>query len=375
MKRNLVLTALAIALGAVSLWYFGWLRHSGAESPAIAQNIKQTQAPESIIVAPGVVEAVSEEIEVGAEIAGKLKEVRVEEGDSVARGQILAVLENSDWTAQVATARAEIETLRRQQETAVARLAETEADKLRLVNGSRPAERRAALAGYEQTSALVEQANRENLRRRKLYEAGDISREEYERSGRELDTAEAKAREMREKFNVVNADARTDEVARADAAIQAAGAQIREFDAQINQATARVREAEARLAKTIVRAPLAGVVLRKRLKAGEAFSPENSTAGIVTVGDVSALRVRVDVDETDVAKIRENQRAYITADAYGKQQFAAKVVKIAPILGRKNVRTDEPAEKVDKKILEVLLELEQNQKLPLGLRVNAFIGD
>ncbi len=375
MKRTLILSALTVLLGAVSLWYFGWLRQSQAEQKTIAQNLKQTESSATLIAAPGVVEAVSEEIEVGAETAGKLKEVLVEEGDSVVRGQIVAVLENSELTAQVATARTEIETLRRQQETARARLAETEADKLRLVNGSRPAERREAQAGYEQTVTLVEQANRENLRRQKLYEAGDISREEYERATRELKTVEAKSREMQEKFNVVNAAARNDEVLRADAAIQLANAQIREFDAQINQAVAKVREAEARLSKTIIRAPLSGIVLRKRLKAGESFSPDNSATGIITIGDVSALRVRVDVDEADVAKIRENQSAYVTADAYGKQRFAARVVKIGQILGRKNIRTDEPSEKVDKKILEVMLELEQNQKLPLGLRVNAFIGD
>lgn len=93
----------------------------------------------------------------------------------------------------------------------------------------------------------------------------------------------------------------------------------------------------------------------------------------MTIGDVSALCVRVYVDEADVANLKENQTAYVTAAAYGKQQFGAKVVRIGQILGRKNVRTEEPTEKVDRKILEVLLELEPNQKLPLGLRVNAFI--
>jgi HlyD family secretion protein len=39
--------------------------------------------------------------------------------------------------------------------------------------------------------------------------------------------------------------------------------------------------------------------------------------------------VRVEVDETDVTKIRENQAAYVTAEAYGEQKFAARVVRIA----------------------------------------------
>jgi hypothetical protein len=44
-------------------------------------------------------------------------------------------------------------------------------------------------------------------------------------------------------------------------------------------------------------------------------------------------------------------------------------------LGRKNVRTDEPTERVDNKILETLVELDSGVDLPVGLRVNAFIED
>ena len=113
-------------------------------------------------------------------------------------------------------------------------------------------------------------------------------------------------------------------------------------------------------------------MLRKRLKSGESVSPETPN-GIITVADTSALFVRIDLDETDVAKIRKNQTAYVTADAFGEQKFAAKVIRIGQIMGRKNFRTERPTEKVDTKVLEVLLELAPEQKLPLGLRVDAFI--
>jgi HlyD family secretion protein len=85
------------------------------------------------------------------------------------------------------------------------------------------------------------------------------------------------------------------------------------------------------------------------------------------------LRVRVDVDETDVSKVRLGQRAYVTADAYGKQKFWGRVVRVGQQLGPKNVRTDEPTEKVDTKILEILVELDGGLELPDGLRVDAFV--
>ncbi|MEP6925529.1 MAG: efflux RND transporter periplasmic adaptor subunit [Pyrinomonadaceae bacterium] len=373
MNRTLILSTIALLVVSVSLAYFVWFRPSQAETEKPKETAEKSKTAANVIAAPGVVEAVSEETEVSAGIGGKLKEVTVEEGDTVVRNQIIAVLENADFAAQVMSAKAEIETLKSQRETAKARLIQAKAEKLRIINGSRQEERKEALAGYEQTNAVLENAKREAARRKILFENGDIAREEYERSARDLAVASKRSAEMGERFNVVNAPARSDDLERADAAILLAQSQFAEFEALIAAAKTKIAETEARLAKTVVRAPFSGIILRKRLKAGESFSPENSANGIVTIGDVSALRVRVDLDETDVAKIREEQRAYVTAAAYGKQQFTAKVIKIGQILGRKNVRSEEPTEKVDKKILEVLLELDPNQRLPVGLRVDVFI--
>jgi hypothetical protein len=102
----------------------------------------------------------------------------------------------------------------------------------------------------------------------------------------------------------------------------------------------------------------------------------NSTSApdpIFTVGDKSALRVRVDVDEADVSKLSLGQHAYVTADAFGDKRFPGHVVRIGEELGRKNVRTDEPSERVDMKILETLVQLDNSVDLPIGLRVNAYI--
>lgn len=374
MKRTIILSAIVLVLTAVSLLYFLWLRPArNEEKVAAAEETKQNIQTQNLVVAPGVVEAVSEEIEVGAEIAGKLKQVLVEEGASVVKGQTIAVLENADFEAQVSTAKTQIETLRRQQQTAAARIVQAKAERTRIFNGARPEERSEARQNYEQTLPNVAQAEREVERRQKLYDSGDVSREDLERARRDLEALRRQSAATREKYNVVNADARRDDLQKADAAILLAEKQTNEFDALIKEAEARVRTAEANLEKTIIRAPISGVILRKRLKDGEAVSPENQT-GIVTIADVSALRVRVDLDERDVAKIKENQTAYVTADAYGERKFAGKVVRIGQILGRKNFRTERPTEKVDTRILEVLIELDANQKLPLGLRVDAFIS-
>jgi HlyD family secretion protein len=79
------------------------------------------------------------------------------------------------------------------------------------------------------------------------------------------------------------------------------------------------------------------------------------------------------VDEADVARLRDGQAAYVTADAFGQRRFTGRVVRVGQVLGRKNVRTDEPTERVDTKVLETLIELVDGHELPLGLRVQAFI--
>jgi HlyD family secretion protein len=115
------------------------------------------------------------------------------------------------------------------------------------------------------------------------------------------------------------------------------------------------------------------VILRRHLLAGESLAVSPSPAAIVTMADVSRLRIRVDVDETDIAGARVGRPAWVTADAYGTRRFTGRVVRISEMFGPKNVRTDVPAERQDTKVLEVLVDLDPGQTLPIGLRVDAFI--
>jgi hypothetical protein len=94
---------------------------------------------------------------------------------------------------------------------------------------------------------------------------------------------------------------------------------------------------------------------------------------VITMADDATLRVRLDVDESDVSKLQVGQRAYVTAEAYGTHKFWGRVIRVGGILGKKNIRTDEPSEHVDTKILETLVELQPGEKLPLGLRVDSFV--
>jgi HlyD family secretion protein len=299
---------------------------------------------EGTVAAAGHVEPVSEDIKVGSEIPGRLQEIRVEEGARIKRGQIIAVLDNRDYQARVEEARAELHL----------RQAELE----RLNNGSRSEERQEALAATRETDAVVANARAEKERRDRLFQTGDISRADDEEADREFEVAKAKSDEAHQHYSLVDAGPRNDEVTRAKAAIELAQAQL--------------DEAEARLAKTVIRSPVTGIVLRKIRRAGESVTG-GPDAPIVTVADDSAIRVRVDVDESDVGRVHEGQRAYVTADTYGDQKFWGHVIRVGKVLGPKNVYTDAPTEHVDTKILETLVELDGHPNLPDGLRVDSYI--
>lgn len=134
MKRTLILSAVAILLTALSLGYFLRLRPAQTAQKISAEQAetKPDKSAEHLVAAPGVVEPVSEEIEVGAEIAGKIRRVFVEEGERVLKGQTIAVLENSDFEAQIVAAKTQIETLHWQKETAEARVLQAKTERTRL---------------------------------------------------------------------------------------------------------------------------------------------------------------------------------------------------------------------------------------------------
>jgi HlyD family secretion protein len=341
MKRPIYLLSAAAILFLLSTVQ---LLRSREHPVNAASSASTTTLRDGLISAPGRVEAISEEIRVSSELSGRLHSVPVEEGDRVHKGQVLAQIENEDYIARVSAAEAT--------------LAQRQAELERTINGARSQERRASEASLKAAKAVLDNARREAERRRNLADKEMISHDEAERYERAYQVAQADYERASQEFSLIDADARVEDRRRAEAAVATAEAQL--------------SEARAFLEKTYIRSPLDGVVLRKFRHAGESVSTQFDSP-VVTLADDSSLRVRLDIDETDVAHLRVGQPAYVTAEAYGTQKFTGHIIRVGHILGRKNVRTDEPSERVDTKILETLVQLDPGQQLPLGLRVDAYV--
>jgi len=341
-KQLAIFCAVVVAVLTISLQLFSASRHKAKTTKPDAASSEFVE----MIAGPGQVEPVSEDIKLGSELSGKLQSVNVAEGDSVHKGEVLAALENGDYRAELASANAEV--------------LEKEAMLRKTTNGAREQERAEARASMREAQAVMANAQAELARRQSLYQSGVISREELDHYLREYDVAKEQYQEKSDHYSLLNTASREEDVSFAQA--------------DLELARANAAEAQAKYEKTFIKSPIDGVVLRVHHRAGESVS--NSAVNpdpVLTIGDVSVRRVRVDVDESDVNRVRVGQRAYVMADAYGKQKVWGRVVQVGELLGPKTIHTDEPGERVDRKFLETVVQLDSDANLPMGLRVDAFI--
>src|SRR5262249_27449740 len=118
--------------------------------------MSETPSAERMVTAPGTVEPISEEIELSSELPGKIERLSVDEGSPVRAGEVIAVIANRDYQAQVASARAALDS-----RSAALRL---------VVNGARQQEREQALAQVAEADAVLANAVAVRDRRRDLLE-------------------------------------------------------------------------------------------------------------------------------------------------------------------------------------------------------------
>lgn len=141
------------------------------------------------------------------------------------------------------------------------------------------------------------------------------------------------------------------------------------MDAEIAAAAHRVTTLEQKIAKCMVAAPIDGTILRVYMRPGESFSTVMPRP-LLAIADLSVRRVRAEVDERDVHRVRVGQRVQVFAETDSGRMYAGEVARLAASMGRKRVLSDEPAEPADRDVLEALIDLDRSGlALPVGLRV------
>jgi HlyD family secretion protein len=294
-------------------------------------------------VAPGQVEPRSGEIKLAAPTIGRVIEVLVKPNDKVFTGELLIRLDDDEAQARLVAAEAQIALRKR------ARNDQSPS--------SRAADRRKAEDAVANAERIVADARSALDKAAAARRAGTGTDTDLDASRLALSQAQDRLKLQRAELHRIEADADTPLPS--------------QTEGQLNVARTDWTVAETMLARTAIRAPIAGTVLQVNVKSGELATP-SSIQPLIVLGDVSALRVRAELDERDFGEIKIGHEAVIRAAAIRGREFAGKVSTIAPIVepGRMNSRGQRNV--TDVNVVEVIVDLAEPGPLAVGMKADVY---
>lgn len=303
-----------------------------------------TSGEKVVVGAPGRIEGSEEPVAIGVSITGIVKKVTVRQGDSVSRGELLAQIDCRDIDAQLAARDAEYRA--------------ADAYYRKLVNGPRADEIKIAEAELKLAIARLEEAQLRARRSSTLLTSNSGSRATHDIDERDFSMAGEQVNAARFRLRLLKAGTREEELTEA---------RYKMFAAQHT-----IDATRAELAKCEIRSPLDGIVLRKEVSVGELVSVYYPKP-LLVLSKIDRYRIRAEVDEHDITKIRLGQNAIVMINGSQRIRLHGKISEIAPVMGRRKILTSDPADKSDRDVMEVIIDLDKKPKsLPIGLRVSVI---
>jgi len=347
MKKRLLIILLLIGISIAGLFvYFSFQKTQDSSSLLVSGTIEATEAGMSFRI-PGI-------------LARRL----VDEGESVAVGQLIATLDETDQEialtgaqAGLAYAHAVLEELmagsRPQEiERSRAKLLQAEAVLAVLSSGSRPQEIKRARADLARSraaekaaSARQKQAKADFTRYATLYREKGVSKTEYDSYQTRLITAQnswAETQEQvtaaREYLSLQQEGPRIEDINKAEAGVKLAQEEyslvkegprtevIAQARAREQAAESAVKRAEQQLSYTQIHAPMAGVVLSKSAEPGEYLNP---AIPVVTLGDISHPWLRGYINEKDLGSVKLGQEVEVSTDSFPGRIYLGRISYIS----------------------------------------------
>jgi HlyD family secretion protein len=340
-KRDL---AAALCLCAVAILIASLPLAADAQSRADDKNASQNASQTWQAVAPGVVEPRSGQIKIAAPVIGRVSAVMVKINDKVVADQPLIRLDDEDASARVASAQAQV---------AMREKARNEKSA-----GKAASRRDAEDAVADAEAALVDA--------RSTFDKAVHAR--HSGSGSDATVTAARTAWTRAQDNL---DRERSQLRKVEA--QSGTPLPTQLEGQLNVARNDLRVAIAELEKLTIRAPAAGTILKVDVKAGEVAGP-SSPQPLLLLGDLSQLRVRAELDEHNVGKIKVGDAVTVRADAFRDQTFAGKVAAIAPLIQPARLNSPGSRNVTDFSINEVLVDLNEPGPLIAGMNVDVYFG-
>lgn len=243
---------------------------------------------------------------VAPQLSGRVTEVLVGDNQRVEAGQVLVKLDDADQQAELAQAQANLQ-------AAIAAVGNVDAQ---------AAQEQAAIAAraaaVTQAHAQANLANAEVERYGKLAEQGWVSQQRIQTQQAQAQTARASVDQAQA---ALVAEQRTAGVL---------GSTREQSVAAVEQARARLQQAQIALERTVIRAPVAGVVGARSVRVGQYVNAGAQLLSIVPMGDAYVV---ANFKETQLGKVRIGQDVEITADAFPGRKIHGRVDSFAPATG------------------------------------------
>jgi HlyD family secretion protein len=302
----------------------------------------QTPRAAWVAAAPGRVEPRLGEIRIGASAMGRVDAVLVEAGDTVKAGDLLVRLDEAEFEARARAAHAEVQARQKERDDVDAR--NKSASEIRKAEDRVADAEEAFWLAREADDALAGRDNAQASER-------DAARAALAEKRQALDAALAELQRLK-------SDQDAPLPTRLESALAAARA-----ERAVNEA---IRE------KHRIRAPSDSSVLLVDVKVGQTVAPSVEYP-LITLGDVSALRVKAEIEERDAAKVRLQQKVSIKSDAFPDKEFEGKVIAIAPALTPPRLGARGIRQRSDVDVLEFTVELAGTVPLVPGMRVDVYL--
>ncbi len=281
---GLVLLLAAGAAAAYAVW--------GTAKPAAAYRFAKIESGTitAAVSATGTLNPVVS-VQVGSQVSGQLKEIHVDYNSQVKKGQLIARIDPESFALRVSQAMADVEAARATVLTQRANIAALQAE-------------------VSRTKAGLADAEREFERNKMLYEKNFVSAAVRDKSLTALEVA-------REQVNTSRAQVGVGE------------AQIRNGEALVKQRESQLAQAKVDLDRTMIRAPVDGIVVKKSVEPGQTVAASLQSPELFVIAqDLREMQVETSIDEAEVGRVRVGQSASFTVDSFPGRTFRGTVSQV-----------------------------------------------
>ena len=316
MKRFVSIVVVALLLGA-GVW--GYLYAQGRNSSPKYRLVQVEQGPLTAAVsATGNLNAVII-VQVGSQVSGQIKELLVDFNSVVKKGQIIARIDPQIFEAQVNQAKADVETAKAAvlNQAASVEKARADVENARAALAQGKAQTAKADAAQADSKRIFDR-NAELFNRQLIAQADrDTAQANYEQA-----VAQSESSRASEKALAANIDSSLAQLRVQEAALKSA-------HAQVDQKTAALAQAQTNLDYTTIRAPVDGIVVSRAVDVGQTVAASLQAPTLFTIAqDLTKMQVETSVDEADIGRVKLEDRATFTVDAFSGQTFSGIVTQI-----------------------------------------------